>query len=80
MSEQLYEISHDMGDDVQESHVAMYRDSFPQRHRIDEIDDEVARGISRWVHEEDPRESDTYVDPLEESRSYFEDGNPRSDR
>ncbi|WP_344578563.1 hypothetical protein [Nonomuraea roseoviolacea] len=72
MSEQLYEISYDMGDDVQESWVALYRDRFPERHRIAEIDDEAARGISRWVHEEDPRESDTHEDLLEEPRSYFE--------
>ncbi|WP_162794974.1 hypothetical protein [Nonomuraea lactucae] len=72
MSDQIYEISHDMGDDVQASWVAMYRDRFPQRHRIDEIDDEVTRGISRWVREEDGRESDTHVDLLEEPKSYFE--------
>jgi hypothetical protein len=61
-----------MGDDVQVSWVAMYRDKLPQRHRIDEIDDEAARGISRWVHEEDLRETDTYVDVLEEPKSYFD--------
>jgi hypothetical protein len=73
MSDSIYEISRDMGDDVQASWVAMYRDTFPQRHRIDEIDDEVTRGISRWVREEDPRETDAHVDLLEEPRCCFED-------
>ncbi|MEU8245487.1 hypothetical protein [Nonomuraea sp. NPDC048916] len=73
MSEELYEISHDMGDDPQESWIAMYLDRLPQLHRIDEIDDEVARNISRWVREEDGRESDTHLDLLEEPRSYFEE-------
>jgi hypothetical protein len=66
MSENLYEISHDMGDDPQVSFVEMYRDLFPQLHQIDEIDDEVDRGISRWVSEEDDRESEPSSDPLEE--------------
>ena len=66
MSENLYEISHDMGDDPQASFVEMYRDLFPRIHRIDEIDDEVDRGISRWVSEEDDRESEFSPDPLEE--------------
>ncbi|WP_336208187.1 hypothetical protein [Nonomuraea sp. LPB2021202275-12-8] len=72
MSEQPYEISQDLGDDMQASSAAMYLDRLPQRHRIDEIDDEAARGISSWVREEDARESDTFVDPLYEPRSYFE--------
>jgi hypothetical protein len=70
MSEQPYEISKDLGDDPQQSWAAMYEDRFPQRHRIAEIDDHVARGINRWVHEEDLRESDTYVDPLEEPQPF----------
>ncbi|MFG1948100.1 hypothetical protein [Nonomuraea sp. NPDC048826] len=66
MSEQRYEIGKDLGDDPQLSWASMYEDVFPQRHRIVEIDDEIPRGITRWVREEDPRESDTFVDPLEE--------------
>lgn len=66
MSEQPYEISKDLGNDPQMSFTAMYQDVFPQRHRIAEIDDGVARGISRWLREEDPRESDTFVNPLDE--------------
>ncbi|MEU0572042.1 hypothetical protein ABZ297_42500 [Nonomuraea sp. NPDC005983] len=74
MSEQPYDIGHDLGDDVQLSSCAMYQDRFPQRHRIDEIDDEAGRSISQWVREEDGRESDAVADPLEESTSYcFED-------
>ncbi|WP_219462029.1 hypothetical protein [Nonomuraea rhizosphaerae] len=68
---QLYEISHDMGDDVQLSAAAMYLDKLPQRHRIAEIDDESSRSISRWMHEEDCRECDTFPDPLEETVTYF---------
>ncbi|MEU7749022.1 hypothetical protein [Nonomuraea sp. NPDC049158] len=67
MSDQLYDISHDMGDDVQLSATAMYLDRLPQRHRILEIDDEAARSISRWVNEEDGRVSDAFADPLEDS-------------
>ncbi|MEU6999362.1 hypothetical protein [Nonomuraea sp. NPDC046570] len=70
MSDQPYEISRDMGDDVQESSIAMYLDRLPERHHIDEIDDHVERGISHWVREEDPRESDTHADPLEEPTSF----------
>ncbi|MER6949832.1 hypothetical protein ABT294_38040 [Nonomuraea sp. NPDC000554] len=69
MSEQPYDIGHDMGDDVQLSSCAMYRDRFPRGHRIDEIDDEAGRGISQWVREEDERESDAVADPLEEPTS-----------
>ncbi|MFD2349043.1 hypothetical protein ACFSTC_06040 [Nonomuraea ferruginea] len=53
------------GDDPQQSWAAMYEDVFPQQHQIVEIDDEIPRGISRWVDEEDPRESDTFIDPME---------------
>jgi predicted methyltransferase len=70
MSEQLYEISRDLGDDAQVSIAAMYLDRLPQRHRIAEIDDEAARSISRWVHEEDCRDCDTFLDPLVET--YFD--------
>ncbi|WP_327089626.1 hypothetical protein OIE66_03105 [Nonomuraea sp. NBC_01738] len=73
MSDQPYEIGHDLGDDVQESLVAMYSDKLPERHRIDEIDDEADRGITHWMQEEDGRESDSFKDPLEEPKSYFED-------
>ncbi|WP_049570442.1 hypothetical protein [Nonomuraea sp. SBT364] len=72
MSEQPYEVSLDLGDDPQASFAAMYLDRLPQRHRIDEIDDEAARGISRWTREEDVRESDTHVDPLAEPECYFD--------
>ncbi len=72
MSEPIYEISRDMGDDPQTSQVAMYRDMLPQRHRIDEIDDEAPRDIFHWMHEEDWRETDAYKDPLVEE-SYFEE-------
>ncbi|MFB4279502.1 MULTISPECIES: hypothetical protein [unclassified Nonomuraea] len=71
----IYRISRDMGDDPQTSLVDMYQDRLPYRHRIAEIDDEVSRGISRWVREEDPRESDTYVNPFEDPGPYVdEDG------
>lgn len=79
MTDQPYEIGHDLGDDVQESIIAMYQDRLPERHRIDEIDDHAARGISRWMNEEDKRETDTYVDPLEEPKSYFEEEEEEED-
>ncbi|MGI5273703.1 hypothetical protein ACQEUU_31490 [Nonomuraea sp. CA-218870] len=66
MSEQPYEIGKDLGDDPQLSWAAMYEDVFPQRHLIAEIDDEIPRGISRWVREEDSRESDTFIDPMDD--------------
>ncbi|TDE44657.1 hypothetical protein E1295_24860 [Nonomuraea mesophila] len=66
MDDNLYEIGQDMGDDLQLSLIDMYRDRLPYLHRIAEIDDEVSRGISRWVGEEDLRDSGTYVNPLDE--------------
>lgn len=72
MTDQPYEVSSDLGEDVQESTIAMYQDKLPERHKIDEIDDEADRGITAWVREEDERETDTYVDPLVET-SYFEE-------
>lgn len=72
MTDQPYEVSRDLGEDVQESTIAMYNDKLPERHKIDEIDDEADRSSVAWVREEDQRETDTYVDPLEESSSYFE--------
>jgi hypothetical protein len=73
MSEQPYEISRDLGDDVQESTIAMYQDKLPIRHRIDEIDDEADRSIVTWMREEDHRETDAHADLLAEPRSYFEE-------
>ncbi|MFD1940338.1 MULTISPECIES: hypothetical protein [Nonomuraea] len=73
MSDQPYEISQDMGDDVQESSIAMYKDSYPERHHINEIDDECTRGIFHWMNEEDRRVTDAHPDPLEEPRSFNED-------
>ncbi|MEO3888240.1 hypothetical protein [Nonomuraea sp. B5E05] len=72
MDDNLYEISRDMGDDLQLSIIDMYRDRLPYLHRIAEIDDEVSRGISRWVREEDFRDSDTYVNPLDDPDAYAE--------
>lgn len=72
MTDQPYEVSRDLGEDVQESTIAMYSDKFPERHRIDEIDDEADRSVKAWVREEDPRETDAHRDLLDES-SYFPD-------
>ncbi|GAA2804307.1 MULTISPECIES: hypothetical protein [Nonomuraea] len=73
MSDQPYEVSLDMGDDVQESWIAMYRDRYPERHHIDEIDDEATRGIFHWMNEEDKRETDAHPDPLAEPTSCTEE-------
>ncbi|MFI6325076.1 hypothetical protein ACIBG8_46700 [Nonomuraea sp. NPDC050556] len=72
MTDQPYEVSSDLGEDVQESTIAMYQDKFPERHRIDEIDDEADRSVKAWVREEDPRETDAHPDILDES-TYFPD-------
>ncbi|MFD9940687.1 hypothetical protein ACFWYW_35425 [Nonomuraea sp. NPDC059023] len=71
MTEQPYEISQDMGDDPQESVIAMYKDKLPERHKIDEIDDEADRSIVTWMREEDHRQTDAHVDLLQEPRTYF---------
>ncbi|MFI6296393.1 hypothetical protein ACIBEJ_32695 [Nonomuraea sp. NPDC050790] len=73
MTDQPYEISQDMGDDPQESVIAMYNDKLPERHRIDEIDDEADRSIVTWMREEDTRQTDAHVDLLQEPRTYFQD-------
>lgn len=70
----IYEISQDLGDDPQDSLCAMYRDTLPERHRIDEIDDGGARrDVVHWMQEEDARETDAHRDPLEEPTSCTEE-------
>ncbi|MFI6482548.1 hypothetical protein ACIBH1_31760 [Nonomuraea sp. NPDC050663] len=72
MTDQPYNVNQDLGDDEQISEEALYLDRLPQRHKIEEIDDEASRGIFHWVNEEDKRDSDTYNDPLEEPETLSE--------
>ncbi|MEV0587320.1 hypothetical protein [Nonomuraea sp. NPDC050310] len=72
MTDQPYNVNSDLGDDEQVSEAALYRDTYPERHRIQEIDDEASRGIFHWVNEEDPRENDTRPDPLKEPETLSE--------
>ncbi|WP_157249615.1 hypothetical protein [Nonomuraea typhae] len=73
MTDVPYEISQDLGDDPQESLIAMYQDKLPERHKIAEIDDEADRSIVTWMREEDKRDTDAHPDLLEEPRSYFQE-------